>query len=268
MEEVKEKKNTTKKVFKIIGDVLFGIVIIFILFISITNLKAKSSGGIPNIFGTGYVNVLTDSMNGDKEDSFKKGDLLIVKVLSSEEAKNLKVGDIITYKGQLTGTSTQGLISHRIISAETVGSQTLYVTQGDNPLAQVDGTQGKASIYSDEVIAVYKGKVAGAGSVFAWFGSSIGFFVVVVCPCIIFLVYEIISFTKTMLVYKQEKQLDTISNNVDPIQQKIALKKQAFEELVKDGTLTQEQADASLQKYIEKLLQEEDDKENNSLNNK
>lgn len=105
---------------------------------------------------------------------------------------------------------------------------------------------------------MYTGKWANAGGVFAWFGSSVGFFVVVVCPCIVFLIYEIISFTKTMLVYKQEKQMDSITNNVDPIQQKIALKKQAFDELVKDGTLTQEQADASLQKYMDKLLNEED----------
>ncbi len=258
MEEVKEKKNTTKKVFKIIGDVLFGIVIIFVLFIAITNLKSKASGGIPNIFGYGYMNVLTESMDGDKEDSFKKNDLIFVKMLSDEEKKNLKVGDIITYTGNLTGTNQTGLISHRIISVTTVGSETLYVTQGDNPDVKYTTAEGKATVYSSEVLAVYTGKWSNAGAVFAWFGSSVGFFVVVVGPCLIFLIYEIISFTKTMLVYKQEKQLDTISNNVDPIQQKIALKKQAFEELVKDGTLTQEQADASLQKYIEKLLQEED----------
>ena len=258
MEQTKEKKNTTKKIFKIIGDVLFGIVILFVLFIAITNLKAKASGGIPNIFGTGYVNVLSDSMNGDKEDSFKKNDLLFVKILSSEEKKNLKVGDIITYNGNLSGTNQTGLISHRIISVSIVGSETLYVTQGDNPLAQTGTAEGKATVYSSEVLAVYTGKWANAGGVFAWFGSSVGFFVVVVCPCIVFLIYEIISFTKTMLVYKQEKQMDSITNNVDPIQQKIALKKQAFDELVKDGTLTQEQADASLQKYMDKLLNEED----------
>lgn len=258
-EETNKKKVNIKKILKIVGDVLFGLVIIFVLFISITNLRAKSSGGIPNIFGYGYVNVLSDSMNGDKDDSFKKNDMVFVKLLSTEEAKNLKVGDIITYKGQLTGTSETGLISHRIISASTVGNQTLYVTQGDNPYAQMGTSEGKATVYSNEVLAVVTGHWSGAGVVFAWFGSSVGFFVVVVCPCIIFLVYEIICFTKTILEYKQEKTL-LVEDGLDPIQKQISNRKRALEALVEDGSLTQEQADASLQKYIESLLDREDNR--------
>ncbi len=264
MDEIKEETNTkkvnVKKILKIVGDVVFGVVVIFVLFVAITNLKSKSSGGIPNIFGYGYMNVLSDSMNGDQEDSFKKNDLIFVKMLSGDDRKNLKVGDIITYSGTLEGTTQTGLISHRIISATTVGNQTLYVTQGDNPNAKLGSTEGKATVYSDEVLAVYTGKWSGAGAVFAWFGSSVGFFVVVVGPCLIFLIYEIISFTKTLLVYKQEKQMDSITSNLDPIQQQINNRKQALDALVKDGSLTKEQADASLQKYIQKLLDSEDNK--------
>ena len=258
MEEIKEetnnkKKETTKKVLKIIGDVLFGFVIIFVLFISITNLKAKSSGGIPNIFGYGYVNVLSDSMDGDKSDSFKKNDMVFVKLLSTEEAKNLKVGDIITYTGKLTGTNETGIISHRIVSVEDNG----YVTLGDNPL--INPETGKEFVSYSSVMGVVTGHWSGAGAVFAWFGSSVGFFVVVVGPCIIFLVYEIICFAKTILEYKQEKKL-LAEDGLDPVQQQIANRKQALEALVKEGSLTKEQADASLQKYIEKLLESEDNK--------
>ena len=252
-EETNKKKVNIKKILKIVGDVLFGLVIIFVLFISITNLKAKSSGGIPNIFGYGYVNVLSDSMNGDKDDSFKKNDMVFVKLLSTEEAKNLKVGDIITYKGRLTGTSETGIISHRIVSVEENG----YVTLGDNPLINAD--TGKEFVAYSSVMGVVTGHWSNAGVVFAWFGTSVGFFVVVVGPCIIFLVYEIICFTKTILEYNQEKKL-LAEEGFDPIQQKISNRKQALEALVKDGSLTQEQADASLQKYIESLLDREDNR--------
>ena len=257
MEEIKEetnnkKKETTKKVLKIIGDVLFGFVIIFILFISITNLKAKSSGGIPNIFGYGYVNVLSESMDGDKSDSFKKNDMVFVKLINStEEAKNLEIGTIITYQGHLTSDSTDtAIISHRIVSYQDGG----YMVKGDNPLAVTEDFVAYSS-----VMGVVTGHWSGAGAVFAWFGSSVGFFVVVVGPCIIFLVYEIICFAKTILEYNQEKKL-LAEDGLDPVQQQIANRKQALEALVKEGSLTKEQADASLQKYIEKLLESEDNK--------
>ena len=95
------KKETLKKIGKIIGNVVFGIFLVFILFVAIVNLNAKKKQGLPNLFGTGYLTVLTDSMDGDKPDSFKAGDLVVVDVVNDdnrvEKAVNLEVGTIITY---------------------------------------------------------------------------------------------------------------------------------------------------------------------------
>ena len=249
------KNNVLKKVLKISGNVLFGIFLVFILFIAITNIRAKSTDNVPNIFGYGYLNVLSDSMDGDRDDSFKIGDLLFVKMVNKEEAKNLKEDQIITYRTMIDGKDMT--ISHRIIGVQDNGSYILYITQGDNPEAKIVGA--KDAIREDQVIAVYQGKWAGAGSVFAWFSSGFGFFLIVCVPCILFLIFEIINFVKVYMEYRNEKQQVAMAGGPDSIQNKIRLRKAAYDDLVKEGTLTKEQAEAALNEYIKSVSVIEND---------
>ena len=249
------KNNVLKKVLKISGNVLFGIFLVFILFIAITNIRAKSNDNVPNIFGYGYLNVLSDSMDGDRDDSFKIGDLLFVKMVNKEEAKNLKEDQIITYRTMIDGKDMT--ISHRIIGVQDNGSYILYITQGDNPEAKIVGA--KDAIREDQVIAVYQGKWAGAGSVFAWFSSGFGFFLIVCVPCILFLIFEIINFVKVYMEYRNEKQQVAMAGGPDSIQNKIRMRKAAYDDLVKEGTLTKEQAEAALNEYIKSVSVIEND---------
>ncbi len=247
------KNNVLKKVLKISGNVLFGIFLVFILFIAITNIRAKSTDNVPNIFGYGYLNVLSDSMDGDKEDSFKIGDLIFVKLVNKEEAENLKVGDIITYRTIIDGKDMT--ISHRIIRIEP-DNPYKYVTQGDHPSSSMAATD---AVKVNQVIAVYQGKWAGAGSVFAWFSSGFGFFLIVCVPCILFLIFEIINFVKVYMEYKNEKQQVAMAGGPDSIQNKIRMRKAAYDDLVKEGTLTKEQAEAALNEYIKSVSVIEND---------
>lgn len=242
------KNNVLKKVLKILGNVLFGIFLVFILFIAITNIRAKSTDNVPNIFGYGYLNVLSDSMDGDKEDSFKIGDLIFVKLVNREEAKNLEEGSIITYRTVIKGEDMT--ISHRIVEVVDCETYILYKTQGDHPAAEMAALD---AIRDDQVIAVYQGKWAGAGSVFAWFSSGFGFFLIVCVPCILFLIFEIINFVKVYIEYKNEKQQVAMAGGPDSIQNKIRMRKAAYDDLVKEGTLTKEQAEAALNEYIKSV---------------
>ena len=45
---------------------------------------------IPNLFGRGYLAVLSDSMTTDGEDSIDKGDLLYVRILTDETRAKLE----------------------------------------------------------------------------------------------------------------------------------------------------------------------------------
>ena len=259
MEKQNNKKEIkVKKILKIVGDVLFGLFLVFILFISVTNIRAKQTNGIPNVFGKGYLTVLSDSMDGDKEDSFKIGDLIFVKIPSTEEQNNIKVGDIITYRSY-TNKDANGdfmIISHRVIEVSTNNNLTVYITQGDNPKTLNATNQGKEGVRPELVLGVYEGKWEGAGYAFSWFGSSAGFFVIVVVPCILFLIFTIINFVRTYMEYKNDKNKVALAGGPDSIENKIRLRKEAFDDLVKEGTLTREVADQAFAEFVKNLTSE------------
>ena len=61
----KEHKTTKEKVFfgfKIAGNVLFYLIIIFLFLISIMNINASNNDGMPSLFGRSYLSVQSDSM--------------------------------------------------------------------------------------------------------------------------------------------------------------------------------------------------------------
>ena len=61
----KEPMTTKQKVIlglKIAGNVVFYVVIILLFLFSIMNINAGGKGGIPNLFGKGYLSVKTNSM--------------------------------------------------------------------------------------------------------------------------------------------------------------------------------------------------------------
>ena len=223
------------------------------------NLRAKKNNGIPNIFGTGYINVLSGSMDGDKEDSFAQGDLVVAKVVTDnnreEIIRSLKVNDIITYIDyNMTKDPNGMIISHRIVAITNPVAEgdnfhfPTYIVEGDNK--EVYG-YGSTTVPGARVLAVYKNHVGGLGNVLGWFGTPPGFFVIVVLPCILFLVFEIYKFIKVLIEYQNEKNKKNDAEN--DREKLIALRKDALDELVKSGILTQEQADEKLDEYVKSL---------------
>ena len=92
-----QPKINIKNVLKIAGNVLFYTVIVFLLLFSISNLSVKSNKDIANVLGRGFLPVISDSMEGNNRDSFDKGALVFVRLLSAEDKQNLNIGDIVTF---------------------------------------------------------------------------------------------------------------------------------------------------------------------------
>ena len=95
-----KKNNMVLRVLKIVGSVIFYSVIVLLFFYSIMNINAGGKGGIPNLFGKGYLSVQSDSMKASqttlpeeykkyKVKSFQKGDLVNVDMLSKSQKRNL-----------------------------------------------------------------------------------------------------------------------------------------------------------------------------------
>ena len=172
--EVKEKgvkepmtpKQRTIFILKIVGNVIFYGVILALFLFSLMNINAGRKHGIPNLFGKGYLVVLTDSMNADESrlpaeyknyniKQFKSyqqatdstpaysGDLLNVSMLdggNQNTVNNLKVGDVITYwddKIELSDGSKGAFNTHRItyVHKDANGNTDIIYTIGDRDVA-------------------------------------------------------------------------------------------------------------------------------------
>jgi signal peptidase len=174
--------DKTKKILGIVVNVIVAIILVIVLFVTV-NIILSGNKGYTSFFGTAFVTVESDSMDGDKAESFSKGTLISIKILSSEEKKNLKEGDVITFYDVKDGERI--LNTHRIVDVTTQDGVVYYTTQGDNPKYGVDDTLRTDS----SVIGLYKGQIPVIGSVISFTHTSTGFFVCIVLPSFLVVAY-------------------------------------------------------------------------------
>ena len=195
----------TKKIINIVVDVVAGIVLAFALLLAICTISSKAKGydQYTEIFGKAYLAVRTDSMQGDKKDNFDPGDLIAIKLVSNDEAKDLKEDQVITFRTTEVVNGKWTLNSHRIIEVvkNENGSVKHYLTHGDNnPSGAVE------TVLPSEVVGVYQGKASGIGKMFLFMNSSAGFFVCIVLPTLIDVGYGAVNL---ILVIRKEKKTQT-----------------------------------------------------------
>lgn len=232
----------TKKALNITVNVIVCIIVLFVLILTI-NIIASSGKGYTNLFGNAYVSVQTDSMDGDKPDSFKPGDLLKVKILSEKQKNELKEGDIITFYDYraIDGNNVRYLNSHRIVEIDERENGRVYRTRGDNE-EKADSMLRK----NEDIIGVVVSHTAGLGRVTDWFHSSTGFFVCVVLPSLLVVVYCIYNLVKVILERNKETEAD----------KEARLKEQLLQQLRAEGKLAEEA----------EVPAEKTEKENENLN--
>lgn len=217
--------QTFKKVLNIIIDVLVVILLLFSTLTAYISLSSASTG-VPNFFGNTFMSVQTGSMIP----TFNPGDLILGKTV--DQNTEYKVDDIITFKVQSLEGNTV-LNSHRIIDIKETDGVTLYFTKGDN-----NKNADENPIMRDDIVAKYSGTcLSGAGTVYDFLRSQLGFFLVILLPLIIFFLYEAFKFVKNLIEYNKAK---------------------AFEEAAKAAAsmnangLTEEQMQEALKNYMEK----------------
>ena len=189
---VKEKTSTAHKILTIVGTVLC-IILIPILLINIT-LIAKSyinKDEVPSIGGTFPLIVLTDSMYPD----IKSGDLIIC---NTAEAEDVKVNDVISFFDPAgNGTS---IVTHRVIEIVEEDGEILFRTRGDN-----NNTEDKELVPAENLVGVYKMRIAGAGHIAMFMQSTAGLIVCVVLPIVLLVGYDLVR----RRLYEKSKKEDT-----------------------------------------------------------
>jgi signal peptidase len=175
--------------------------------------------------------VLTDSMNGkdeyyettgfDIKTRFKSGDLVIAK--TPENNRTLKVGDIVTYVGNVNGY--EALITHRIvevIDTDNDGLMDSYVVMGDVVTA-------RETLNPDKVLAVYKNHLKGVGAAINWLQNPTNFLLVIVIPLALLFIYNIILVVRMVMEYKMQKAKEQASSEAVVIDEE-EIKRKAIEE--------------------------------------
>lgn len=237
--ENKLTKEQVLKITKITLNVLFYVVIVFILLFAIANMKVKTTGDIPNIFGSGFLSVQSDSMDGNQEDSFKQGDLIFVNMLNDKERAELEVGDIVTFYGSFYNETTKQrdtfLNTHRIVEISyTDTDEMVLVTQGDKVAEMAGRKYGEGgenddtnyeSLFASEAIAVHKSTWGGAGNTLDFLRSPVGFGVFIVIPAVLILIVEAYFLIKNVLKMNKEKMEKEYQAKDE------AMRKQIMEEL-------------------------------------
>ena len=227
--ELKTPMTTKQKVWfgvKIALNVVFYILILLVLLFSISNIRAKNKNDqIPNIFGKGYLNVLSDSMTGDTEDSFNTGDMIIVKIANKKNISKLEVGNIVTfYDYRLASNKGAGsaLDTHRIVYIDKTNNDSyVYYTVGDKIAKQLNfdasklnadnyltilnslGSNNYQAFGSTEIRGIYSGKWSGFGKTIQTINNH--FIAIIIVPVAILLVFEIGVLVLNIMRAREEK---------------------------------------------------------------
>ena len=224
-----------KKIGNIIGNVLIWVVVLVSVIITVMVFSAQqSSDGIPSLFGKSLLTIQTPSMKG----TYEVGDMVFMTKLSDEDKYNLKEGDIITYHAPIDIDQdglTGDINTHRIVSVDQKTG--LIVTKGD---AAPIGDNDDYTIHRNDVIGqcTEKGKLGGVGNVINFLRSSLGFFLCIVLPLILFFLYELYNFI-TVLVSERAKKAPVAKETEEEI------KRRAIEEYIKSQQAAAAQADAA-----------------------
>lgn len=110
---------------KLISNLITLILYAILLFMIVVVVSSKAAGGEPSIMGYQIKSVLSGSM----EPTFMTGSIIAIKP-TTEEGKEYKKGDVITFKKQENGETI--LVTHRILEATKSGDSMIYKTKGDN----------------------------------------------------------------------------------------------------------------------------------------
>lgn len=157
-----------KKAVKVIGDVLFWVVILGVLLFSAAFALNKSPE--KNLFGYRAYNILSGSMSPE----LKKGDLVFVKVMPPEE---IQIGDIVTY---YPGGDSTTPVTHRVIQTMMDGEQIVLQTQGD----AVD--QPDPEFPGEYAVGVVNASIPVLGGVILWMQTHLALTAVIAVLLILF----------------------------------------------------------------------------------
>lgn len=220
-------KQMIKRIASIVVNVLVWAFVVLAILVTVLVFAAQGSeDGVPSIFGKSLITIETNSM----EDTYQVGDLVFMTKLTDEEKYDLKEGDIITFRTSvdLNGDGKIGDINtHRIY--EVIDGTLTVVTKGDNNPAPDNQGSNPYTVHHSDILGVCTetGRIRGLGSVINFLRSSLGFFLCIVLPLILFFLYELYNFISILTKERAKRAAVTAKETEEEI------KRRAIEEYLR-----------------------------------
>jgi signal peptidase len=235
MDATNNSKMDVKKILSIVANVLVWAFVVVSLLITVMVFAAQNSeDGVPSLFGVSLINIETGSM----KDTYFEGDLVFMTKLTREEKLNLQPGQIITFRTSIdinNDGKAGDINTHRIY--EKIEGTLSYVTIGDNNLIPDNQGNNPYTVHVDDIIGVCteEGVLRGVGGVLKFLRSSLGFFLCIVLPLILFFLYELYRFITVLVAEKKKNDsLEEILRKLEAAEKEYAEKLQnsRLEELI------------------------------------
>ena len=220
MNTTENKQVDVKKILSTVGNVLIWAFLILSLAVTAMVFAAQKSGdGVPALFGKSLITIQTKSM----EDTYYAGDMVFMTKINMTERQNLEPGTIITFRApiDIDGDGKTGdLNTHRIV--EKIEGTNSYITKGDNNVLNDNQGDNPYTVHSSDIIGVCTddGKIRGLGNVIKFLSSSLGFFLCIVLPLILFFLYELYRFITILVSEKQKKAEDKAIESEEDIKRR------------------------------------------------
>lgn len=236
------KNETFQKALKIAGNVLLYLVIAVAMFVLIVSITSKKDiDGTATVFGKQLRFVQSDSMakcdltdvSDYKIKSIPVKSCVFIEVVPENEKekaewyKNLKVGDVLTFKYAYTKQET---ITHRIVSITSNETGGYIITlEGDNKNSDSNLLKQTINTSLADSPNYVIGKVTGQsyllGLLVYAFKTPVGIICFIIVPCLIIIVFEVLRLIKVFGKDKKEKfkaEQNKQANEIEELKRQLA----------------------------------------------
>ncbi len=184
------------KLVKIVGNGLFGLIILMIILMMFSAIQSKVSGGLPRVAGYHMYIVLSGSM----APAFDAGSMVFVKPVEPEE---IKEGDVITFRG--SGDSSF-LTTHRVMEIIGIRQDLEFITKGD-----ANDVNDPYPVPGDNLVGRVALVVPYVGYLMAFGQTKQGMLVLIVVPGVLLIINESHKLYKNISGLKKDKKKSVAS---------------------------------------------------------
>lgn len=255
MTDVQKKK--LKKGLEIAANALVWLFVAFSILVTLLVFTAQANkDGVPQLFGKSLITIETQSM----EPTIPQGSMFLINKFATfnpdtNETEgdvtvyDLLPGDVITYKApiDINGDGNIGDINtHRILTIDTV-ARTIQTVGDNNKTPSGEPDPDKYTVSFADVIGyvreadVADATIGGLGAVIGFLRSSLGFFLCIVLPLILFFLYELYHFITLVVAERTKKKLAAAPVSAETEEE---IKRKAIEEYLAQQAAQQAAAQA------------------------